>query len=1280
MGYTYNVDGTTATMYVQAPGESTPHWTWTFNYSGGRLDNITDPAGRTTDIAVNDHGQLSNVTFPDGSSEAFFYDARGLLTQHMDRDGAATTYAYDAYGRIQSDTRPIRAVYDPDTGESSALSEVRTFTPSDTAYHLINDSIVGDPDSPAPAAPTSTLLVDSITYGRGELSGVTNEWGNWLERTDGTGRTTAYERDEANNVTGVTLSNGDCLDASYDEFGNLLTVARVEATECGEAEPASAQTAAYTYEPRFNQIKTITDARGATTTYVYDYEEDAGEEGLLVRIEYPPVENENGVVVTPTVSYTYNSLGLVTTETDARGTVTRYVYTEGTGDEAAGGANPLFAPGVPPVPGLLTQVIQDDGGEALTTTYKEFDALGNPLSVIGPGGANVTRFLYDEMGRVISQTNATDITTLSQYDDQGNLARRITDYTADGATGRNVVTAFTYDADNRLVQVDDWNTGVTTYQYDGAGRLITTTLPNGVVSVNAYDDANRLLSLRHEGGDGSLLAEYLYQLDSVGNRAVVTETVRAPDVVQTIDAYIEQNGLLVLEAENGTATATASHDWVTQTVQAGYEGAGYSRALPDIGARYEETETASSPHLSWPIYNETGGTYSVWVRSMAPDAGGDSLHVSLDGGAPSSGADLTGFTNEWDWSRVTPTSNATLDLSTTGEHTLEAYMREDGLRVDRVLLITDTNYIPTDTGPAESPFQTITQTIPGGLGTTSIAYQYDDLYRLTDATYSGAITATFVYVYDFVGNMTAFTETVDAQTTSVIRSFDAANRLQTSFDATAGTTSYIYDNNGNLTEVYPPGSDTQNPVEVLRYAYDQHNMLVSHETNPDGTAWVLQAEYVYDGGSDRLQQVDYTGATPITTTYTNDTFGLTQVLVADDGPTQVYNLFGLDLISQDSGSEVRTLLVDGLGSVRMEMVSGVVEVATTYSPYGEVLAQAGASRTTYGFTGEQEDSATGLLYLRARYYNPELKVFHSRDPWEGTGWRPETLNYYQYASGNPVNYTDPSGLCAEIGDEICWELAERAWREGFGPLDYLRTLSVAELRLILGGTRFYCTENYGCFDTGHINPGKVDEVLRDIERYLQTKQLIDMRGGFGPDSGFVAYYSVSEGLTPEQKQGVALGILMDYEIRWERLQGTIPFGPGGASSFAIEDLPSDYLGYIIGFNYCPEERNDAIFDLFELLGGARPVESIPHPTTQIMWTEASRIPQEGSVMNTYVMNIPIPNREFTPLVEIDGEWQNIAWPEELRLTSIDSSSGLWQHERSGFCFLGIPWLPGDCNS
>ncbi len=98
-------------------------------------------------------------------------------------------------------------------------------------------------------------------------------------------------------------------------------------------------------------------------------------------------------------------------------------------------------------------------------------------------------------------------------------------------------------------------------------------------------------------------------------------------------------------------------------------------------------------------------------------------------------------------------------------------------------------------------------------------------------------------------------------------------------------------------------------------------MLITHTTYVSGTGWVLQVAYVYDGANDRLQQVDgnfvaHTGGSPVTTTYTNDVVGLTQVLVADDGANQVYNLFGLDLIQQDGGSEVRILIADGAASLK----------------------------------------------------------------------------------------------------------------------------------------------------------------------------------------------------------------------------------------------------------------------------------------------------------------------------------------------------------------------------
>ena len=73
----------------------------------------------------------------------------------------------------------------------------------------------------------------------------------------------------------------------------------------------------------------------------------------------------------------------------------------------------------------------------------------------------------------------------------------------------------------------------------------------------------------------------------------------------------------------------------------------------------------------------------------------------------------------------------------------------------------------------------------------------------------------------------------------------------------------------------------------------------------------------------------------------------------------------------------------------------------------------GTSGTTYGYTGEQHDSATGLLYLRARYYNPALRTFMGRDSWSGNARKPQSMNGWSYVENNPVNLTDPTGRFPE---------------------------------------------------------------------------------------------------------------------------------------------------------------------------------------------------------------------------------------------------------------------------
>jgi RHS repeat-associated protein len=102
-------------------------------------------------------------------------------------------------------------------------------------------------------------------------------------------------------------------------------------------------------------------------------------------------------------------------------------------------------------------------------------------------------------------------------------------------------------------------------------------------------------------------------------------------------------------------------------------------------------------------------------------------------------------------------------------------------------------------------------------------------------------------------------------------------------------------------------------------------------------------------------------------------------------------------------------LTDGLGStINLCDAEGAVLVTDAYDAFGGIRSQTGTSANYWQFTGEQRDGESGFDYLRARYYDPELGRFLSQDPVR------EGSNYYSYALGNPVSFSDPSGKAAWV--------------------------------------------------------------------------------------------------------------------------------------------------------------------------------------------------------------------------------------------------------------------------
>jgi RHS repeat-associated protein len=109
------------------------------------------------------------------------------------------------------------------------------------------------------------------------------------------------------------------------------------------------------------------------------------------------------------------------------------------------------------------------------------------------------------------------------------------------------------------------------------------------------------------------------------------------------------------------------------------------------------------------------------------------------------------------------------------------------------------------------------------------------------------------------------------------------------------------------------------------------------------------------------------------------------------------------------GAITKYLTKDHLGSTRLVINGQPSPAVTNYGPYGMPLTGAGLSAPpSKGYIGERFDAETGLQYLHARYYDPDLGRFLSPDTWDPT-LPGVDINRYAYAGNDPVNGSDANG-------------------------------------------------------------------------------------------------------------------------------------------------------------------------------------------------------------------------------------------------------------------------------
>jgi hypothetical protein len=190
------------------------------------------------------------------------------------------------------------------------------------------------------------------------------------------------------------------------------------------------------------------------------------------------------------------------------------------------------------------------------------------------------------------------------------------------------------------------------------------------------------------------------------NAALCTATFS--NVSLTGTAYRQDSGadgLVSMEAERYFAKVDqGGKTWSVTTANAGFSGTSALQATPNSGVNNDAGYTTASPRLDFRVNFVKTGTHHVWIRGIGATGSDDSIHVGLDGAAVATSDRMSTFFTTWTWSRDTMDGvSATINVTTAGLHTINLWMREDGFVADKIVLSTNTNFMPSGTGPTESP-------------------------------------------------------------------------------------------------------------------------------------------------------------------------------------------------------------------------------------------------------------------------------------------------------------------------------------------------------------------------------------------------------------------------------------------------------------------------------------------------------------------------------------------------------------------------------------------------
>jgi RHS repeat-associated protein len=1020
---------------------------WTYN-ALDQVESVTDELGRTTSYQYSWIGRVAAILLPDpdGSGPlpqptvAYNFDGLGCVDGEFQNNVLLKTYTYDVNNKVSSTT-----LIDPDgTGPlTNATSTINydllgravsqtnsagaTSTVTYDAAGRVLTSTGSDPDGSGPLlAAVTTYSYDALGRTKtvaNALGGITtlsyNAAGFQTSVTNALGYSSSSTYNVAGQVLTSTNALGETTSFAYDAYGNTTSVTLPDPDGSGDL-PAPVMTSTYDV---FGRTISSTAPDGGVSTVQYDI---------------------NG----RTIKQTAADGSFVTMVYDVAGQVTSQTVT-------GSGASQLSLTSTIAYDGLGRAVSATDPAGTVSSVY---DANGNLVSVTDATGQSST-FEYDKWGRQIKSTDALGHSTTVVFNAVG-LTQSVID-------GLNHATTYAYDNSGRLTSSTDANGGVTTYEYDVLGRSARLIDPVGNATSWTYDAVGQMLTDTQVLPDsGAATRTYLY--DAAGQ--VTSRTDRNGRTItfgyDHLGRQIQQNWL-----ESGIGSAAVNTISTTYNAAMRVTSIADNDAVNsftwDIMGRLTSSSNAgttnATPVVLTNSYDSLGrrsglsasvNSVADFVNAYSYDTTGRMTQITQTDGNSSAGDAVKDKRVDISYDSIGRfTSIARYEsLNTTNPIASTAFS------YDTAGHLTSLQHTGFNNGAAASSSMagysytwdaadrlTSMNSVRDGLST----YSYDASSQLTAADHTGQTDESFTY--DANGNRTSVTLGAANGSSTVT----AHNRILND-----GKSTYTYDAEGNRTSktdiatghkveyswnhanqliavVYKTYNNTV--TKSVEYQYDALGRRIGKSVDDNGDSTMDRREtFVYDGAglladaagsihiggpNGALNQAGWTDQLLFQFTDA-DADGASSSPVATrffTGPA-VDQIFAVESASGDP----LWALTDNQGTprdwVQQTTVNGnsstTIAQHIRFTAFGAISSVVDSTGNPIdanlvplsSFTGQLYDADAGLMYYRARWYDPVLGKFLNDDP---MGFAAGDANVTRYV-GNAVNFRfDATGLYDE---------------------------------------------------------------------------------------------------------------------------------------------------------------------------------------------------------------------------------------------------------------------------